>query len=161
MGNLPPDATEVELRALFSPQKGFRRLSFRTKTQSQSNPNANSHNHGPMCFVEFEDVAHATRALAELYGRALPRPGGTNGKGGIRLSFSKNPLGVRGPGNPRRTSSSQVMNGGSVAAGAVSSSGNSSQGTNASNVNAQPNSASASFNSNGVGNYGYLNYHKT
>ncbi|KAL7665666.1 RRM domain-containing protein [[Candida] zeylanoides] len=160
VGNLPPDATEVELRALFSPQKGFRRLSFRTKTQSQSNPNANSHNHGPMCFVEFEDVAHATRALAELYGRALPRPGGTNGKGGIRLSFSKNPLGVRGPGNPRRTSSSQVMNGGSVAAGAGSSSGTSSQGTNASNGNAQPNTASASFNSNGVGNYGYSNYHK-
>lgn len=60
-----------------------------------------------MCFVEFEDVAHATIALAELYGRALPRPAGSNGKGGIRLSFSKNPLGVRGPGNPRRSSNSQ------------------------------------------------------
>lgn len=112
VGNLPPDATEAELRALFSPQKGFRRLSFRTKNQTQStgaNGSTTTHNHGPMCFVEFEDVAHATRALAELYGRALPRPNGSNGKGGIRLSFLKNPLGVRGPGNPRRTSTNQVL----------------------------------------------------
>lgn len=100
VGNLPPDATEAELRALFMPQKGFRRLLFRTKNGSASGTLL--HSHGPMCFVEFEDVAHATRALAELYGLALPRPGG-GGKGGIRLSFSKNPLGVRGPGNPRRT----------------------------------------------------------
>lgn len=106
VGNLPPDATEQELRALFSPQKGFRRLSFRTKTNS-SNPGSN--NHGPMCFVEFEDVAHATRALAELYGRILPRSSSSNGKGGIRLSFSKNPLGVRGP--QRRSSSNQVNGG--------------------------------------------------
>jgi len=108
VGNLPPDATEAELRQLFSPQRGFRRLSFRTKTQqlngtSQTNPTS-SHSHGPMCFVEFEDVAHATRALAELYGRTLPRPGGIPGKGGIRLSFSKNPLGVRGPGQRRSSS---------------------------------------------------------
>ena len=118
VGNLPPDATESELRTLFSPQKGFRRLSFRTKNQSSSNNGTGGgsgggggHSHGPMCFVEFEDVAHATRALAELYGRALPRPNGGNGKGGIRLSFSKNPLGVRGPGNPRRTSTNPAPNG--------------------------------------------------
>ncbi|GMF07352.1 unnamed protein product [[Candida] boidinii] len=102
VGNLPPDATEAELRALFSPQRGFRRLSFRNK-MSNSGGVSNSH-HGPMCFVEFEDVAHATRALAELYGRTLPRANGTaaSNKGGIRLSFSKNPLGVRGPGQNRR-----------------------------------------------------------
>lgn len=130
VGNLPPDATEAELRSLFAPQKGFRRLSFRTKNQSSSaSSGSSSHNHGPMCFVEFEDVAHATIALAELYGRALPRPNGSNGKGGIRLSFSKNPLGVRGPGNPRRTSTNQQ---GSTSNGSTN---------------------------NGVGNYGYLNYH--
>ncbi|SCU93181.1 LAFA_0F15082g1_1 [Lachancea sp. 'fantastica'] len=105
VGNLPPDATEHELRQLFSTQKGFRRLSFRNK-------NTNGNGHGPMCFVEFEDVAYATRALAELYGRQLPRSGTQhNNKGGIRLSFSKNPLGVRGP-NSRRSG-----NGGSVGNG--------------------------------------------
>lgn len=102
VGNLPPDATEAELRQLFSPQRGFRRLSFRTKQANSSTSGvAANHAHGPMCFVEFEDIAYATRALAELYGRTLPRPGGVPGKGGIRLSFSKNPLGVRGPGQRR------------------------------------------------------------
>lgn len=128
VGNLPPDATEAELRALFSPQKGFRRLSFRTKNQSaNSNGSSSGHNHGPMCFVEFDDVLLATEALADLYGSALPRSNGSSSKGGIRLSFSKNPLGVRGPGNPRRSSTNQL---------------NTSNGA--------PN--------NGVGNYGYLNY---
>lgn len=128
VGNLPPDATEAELRALFSPQKGFRRLSFRTKNLSSgTNGSSSSHNHGPMCFVEFDDVLLATEALADLYGSALPRANGSSSKGGIRLSFSKNPLGVRGPGNPRRSSANQVS----------SANGN----TN-----------------NGVGNYGYLNY---
>lgn len=110
VGNLPPDATEAELRQLFSPQRGFRRLSFRTKQANGATPGQSPHSHGPMCFVEFEDVAHATRALAELYGRTLPRPGGVPGKGGIRLSFSKNPLGVRGPGQ-RRASGFQYQGG--------------------------------------------------
>ncbi|KAK0768034.1 cell cycle RNA binding protein whi3 [Friedmanniomyces endolithicus] len=44
-----------------------------------------------MCFVEFEDIGFATRALHELYGHPLHN----SVKGGIRLSFSKNPLGVR------------------------------------------------------------------
>lgn len=110
VGNLPPDATESELRELFSPQKGFRRLSFKNKNQVNSNnPNSsnslqNNNSHGPMCFVEFEDANHATMALADLYGCQLPRHNGAiSTKGGIRLSYSKNPLGVRGPG-PRRNS---------------------------------------------------------
>lgn len=81
VGNLPMDASEDELRRLFSPARGYKRMCFRTK------PN------GPMCFVEFEDVSAATRALHELYGVALSN----SKKGGIRLSFSKNPLGVRNP----------------------------------------------------------------
>lgn len=111
VGNLPPDATEAELRSLFSFQKGFRRLSFRTKNKSINNGtlvNSNSYNHGPMCFVEFETIAHATRALAELYGSTLSRTNGSNPKGGIRLSFSKNPLGVRGPGNQRKGTLTQI-----------------------------------------------------
>lgn len=84
VGNLPADTSEDELKAMFSKQRGYKRLCFRTK-----------HN-GPMCFVEFDDVSYATKALNELYGHPLHN----SIKGGIRLSFSKNPLGVRtGQGN--------------------------------------------------------------
>ncbi|PHH78309.1 hypothetical protein CDD82_3114 [Ophiocordyceps australis] len=79
VGNLPIDTSEEELKAIFSKQRGYKRLCFRTKQN------------GPMCFVEFEDVAFATRALTEMYGHLLHN----SVKGGIRLSFSKNPLGVR------------------------------------------------------------------
>ena len=79
VGNLPIDTSEDELKAMFSKQRGYKRLCFRTKQN------------GPMCFVEFEDVSFATKALTELYGHPLHN----SVKGGIRLSFSKNPLGVR------------------------------------------------------------------
>ncbi|KAF8862657.1 hypothetical protein BDZ45DRAFT_181450 [Acephala macrosclerotiorum] len=79
VGNLPIDTSEDELKAMFSKQRGYKRLCFRTKQN------------GPMCFVEFEDVSFATKALHELYGHPLHN----SIKGGIRLSFSKNPLGVR------------------------------------------------------------------
>nr|POF07035.1 cell wall integrity protein scw1 [Quercus suber] len=79
VGNLPIDTSEEELKQLFVKQRGYKRLCFRTKQN------------GPMCFVEFEDVAYATKALNELYGHPLHN----SVKGGIRLSFSKNPLGVR------------------------------------------------------------------
>jgi len=79
VGNLPIDTSEDELKAMFSKQRGYKRLCFRTKQN------------GPMCFVEFEDVSFATKALNELYGAQLHN----SVKGGIRLSFSKNPLGVR------------------------------------------------------------------
>ncbi|KAH3668712.1 hypothetical protein OGAPHI_002466 [Ogataea philodendri] len=140
VGNLPPDATELELRTLFQPQKGFRRLSFRTK---QNTGNSSSSHHGPMCFVEFEDVAYATRALAELYGRTLPRANGSssNNKGGIRLSFSKNPLGVRGPGQNRRGSANPGYNSGN----------NSSQNGNSNGGNSQ----NGGVNYNGFQQYSY------
>jgi RNA recognition motif-containing protein len=79
VGNLPIDTSEEELKAMFSKQRGYKRLCFRTKSN------------GPMCFVEFEDISFATKALTELYGQMLHN----SVKGGIRLSFSKNPLGVR------------------------------------------------------------------
>ncbi|KAI5119598.1 hypothetical protein M0805_005768 [Coniferiporia weirii] len=91
VGNLPtspipgnqPNFLEESLRSLFARCAGYRKLCFRQKSN------------GPMCFVEFEDVSYATKALNELYGHNL------NGlvKGGIRLSYSKNPLGVRTPTN--------------------------------------------------------------
>lgn len=101
VGNLPIDTSEDELKAMFSKQRGYKRLCFRTKQN------------GPMCFVEFEDVSFATKALHELYGHPLHN----SIKGGIRLSFSKNPLGVRsgqgmsspGPQNP--PGAMQGMNG--------------------------------------------------
>lgn len=84
VGNLPMDASEDELRRLFASQRGYRRMCFRTK------PN------GPMCFVEFDDITCATKALKDLYGFTLSN----SKKGGIRLSFSKNPLGVRATPQP-------------------------------------------------------------
>ncbi|KAF4333653.1 WHI3-like protein [Fusarium beomiforme] len=84
VGNLPVDTAEEELKALFSKQRGYKRLCFRTKQN------------GPMCFVEFEDIPFASKALTELYGKLLSN----SSKGGIRLSFSKNPLGVRAGQNP-------------------------------------------------------------
>ncbi|KAG5919888.1 hypothetical protein E4U53_003954 [Claviceps sorghi] len=79
VGNLPINTSEEELKAMFSKQRGYKRLCFRTKQN------------GPMCFVEFEDISFATKALHDLYGLPLHN----SVKGGIRLSFSKNPLGVR------------------------------------------------------------------
>lgn len=93
VGNLPIDTAEDELKAVFSKQRGYKRLCFRTKQN------------GPMCFVEFEDVSFATKALNELYGYPLSN----SNKGGIRLSFSKNPLGVRS-GQPNGMGPHPTMN---------------------------------------------------
>ncbi|WPH03226.1 Hypothetical protein R9X50_00610300 [Acrodontium crateriforme] len=79
VGNLPMDTSEDELKTLFSKQRGYKRLAVRQKPQ------------GPMCFVEFEDISYATQTLHTLYGHLLHN----SVRGGIRLSFSKNPLGVR------------------------------------------------------------------
>lgn len=83
VGNLPMDTSEDELKNLFSKQRGYKRLAVRQKPQ------------GPMCFVEFEDISYATQTLHTLYGHPLHN----SVRGGIRLSFSKNPLGVRTPQN--------------------------------------------------------------
>ncbi|KAK7696141.1 hypothetical protein QCA50_000792 [Cerrena zonata] len=81
-GGSPPSILEERLRDLFSKRRGYRKLCFRQKSN------------GPMCFVEFEDVQHATQALKDLGGHTLD---GLVKSGGIRLSYSKNPLGVRTP----------------------------------------------------------------
>ncbi|KAJ7118570.1 hypothetical protein C8R43DRAFT_95716 [Mycena crocata] len=87
---------EGALRELFSGCAGFRQMSFRPK------------GNGPMCFVEFDDVSYATKTLNELYGNTL---NGLIKGGGIRLSYSKNPLGVRTP-----TSATATGTGASLAA---------------------------------------------
>jgi RNA recognition motif. (a.k.a. RRM, RBD, or RNP domain) len=76
VGNLPPNTKEDELRQMFSRCIGYKRLCFRSKAN------------GPLCFVEFDDVVRATQAMTELNGYLLSN----SLKGGIRLSFSKNPL---------------------------------------------------------------------
>ncbi|ORX89656.1 hypothetical protein K493DRAFT_382360 [Basidiobolus meristosporus CBS 931.73] len=82
VGNLPMSTKEEELYQVFSVQPGYKRLCFRVKP----------HN-GPMCFVEFDDIQMASHTLHELQGHLLS----SSVKGGIRLSYSKNPLGVRNP----------------------------------------------------------------
>jgi hypothetical protein len=78
--NIPASRTsEEELFQIFSEQPGYKRLCFRTKES------------GPMCFVEFEDIPAATKALGELDGWPLRG----SAEGGIRLSYSRDPLGVR------------------------------------------------------------------
>lgn len=91
VSNLPMETSEVELEGIFSSQPGYRRLSLRARAN------------GPSCFVEFDDVTSAAKALRNLYGWPLK-----NSKmGGIRLSFSKGPLGIQplqfsAPRTPRR-----------------------------------------------------------
>lgn len=103
VGNLPPDTSEEELKALFSKQRGYKRLCFRNKQN------------GPMCFVEFDEVAMASKALNDLYGYKLSN----SVKTGIRLSFSKNPLGVRS-GQPGSMSAANPL----AAQGSVPGGGN-------------------------------------
>ena len=79
VGNLPDDPFEDELKAFFSQQKGYKRMSFRTNGL------------GPMCYVEFEDTNSAAKALDKLDGHPLLN----SVTGGIRLRFSKHPLNVQ------------------------------------------------------------------
>lgn len=101
VGNLPIDTSEEELKAVFCKQRGYKRLCFRTKQN------------GPMCFVEFEDITFATKALHDLYGTPLHN----STKGGIRLSFSKNPLGVRSGQVPTQPASMQMPNANGMSSG--------------------------------------------
>ncbi|PVV01958.1 hypothetical protein BB560_003604 [Smittium megazygosporum] len=84
VGNLPVSTTEEELRKLFQNIYGYKRMIFKTKPNS-----------GPMCFVEFKDISCATLAIREFDGYQLSHK--TNS--GIRLSYSKNPLGVKSTNN--------------------------------------------------------------
>ncbi|KAJ2494286.1 cell cycle RNA binding protein whi3 [Coemansia sp. RSA 2049] len=110
VGNLPPSAKEEELRQMFRGSIGYKRMSFRSKPNS-----------GPMCFVEFESIDFATLAMNELDGRMLTTSVGS----GIRLSYSKNPLGIRSQNNPNNLSgvSSATLNSAAMAAAAAAMAG--------------------------------------
>lgn len=91
VSNLPMETFEEELEGVFSTQPGYQRM----KLHARAN--------GPSCFVEFDDVTSAAKALRNLYGWPLK-----NSKmGGIRLSFSREPIGIQpsqvpAPRTPRR-----------------------------------------------------------
>ncbi|KAJ1763699.1 cell cycle RNA binding protein whi3, partial [Coemansia sp. RSA 1843] len=106
VGNLPPSAKEEELRQLFRNTIGYKRMSFRTKANS-----------GPMCFVEFDSIDFATLAMNDMDGRMLSTSVGS----GIRLSYSKNPLGIRSQNNPTTPGivSSATLNSAAMAAAAA------------------------------------------
>lgn len=76
VGNLPMNTSQEELRSMFSKCPGYKRLSFKAKSN------------GPMCFIEFDDITYAALALQEMHGNPLSN----SVNGGIRLSYSKNPL---------------------------------------------------------------------
>ena len=79
VGNLPSTTNEEELRSLFANCEGYKRMCFRNKPQ------------GPMCFIEFEEVVYAAQAMHIRQGQVLSN----SIKGGIRLSYSKNPLFIK------------------------------------------------------------------
>ncbi|KAJ2079911.1 hypothetical protein H4R24_003440 [Coemansia sp. RSA 988] len=111
VGNLPIGAKEDELRQAFQAALGYKRMSFKAKPNS-----------GPMCFVEFESIDFATLAMNDLDGRMLSNSVG----GGIRLSYSKNPLGVRSQGSSNTSapaSSAPVLSSAAVTAAGMGSGG--------------------------------------
>ncbi len=83
------------------------------------------------------DVQHATRALNELYGSNL---GGLVKGGGIRISYSKNPLGVRTPTNlasgsvPQQATGTIALGGAMFQTEALQSEANQKLGRDASGV---------------------------
>lgn len=79
VGNLPLDASEDELKTIFAESHGYKRICFRSEAN------------GPVCLVEFEDILSATVALNDLYGCSLHN----SVRGGVCLSYSKIPIGVR------------------------------------------------------------------
>lgn len=81
VSNLPMETSEGELKDIFSAQPGYQRMSLHARAN------------GPSCYVEFDDVTSAAKALRNLYGWPLK-----NSKmGGIRLSFSKDHFGIQPP----------------------------------------------------------------
>ncbi|KAH7323066.1 hypothetical protein B0I35DRAFT_192710 [Stachybotrys elegans] len=82
VSNLPIDTSEEDLVALFSMQHGYERLCFRTKAN------------GPTCLVEFKSTLLAAKTLYKLDGYQLAN-NTRDTMDGMRLRFSRNPLGVR------------------------------------------------------------------
>ena len=80
LDNLPPDIPSLDehLKALFSIQPGYKRMCYRTKTTRV------------LCFVQFNDVESAAKALEHLSGHVLRSP--SIEKNEVRLEYAHNPL---------------------------------------------------------------------
>ncbi|KAJ2897451.1 hypothetical protein IWW38_001719 [Coemansia aciculifera] len=113
VGNLPIGAKEDELWTIFQNSLGYKRMSYKAKPNS-----------GPMCFVEFESIDFATLAMNELDGRMLTNSVGS----GIRLSYSKNPLGVRSQSGNNPTTPTTALSSAAAQAAASVAGGNSGSG---------------------------------
>nr|XP_024363552.1 RNA-binding protein with multiple splicing-like isoform X3 [Physcomitrium patens] len=77
IGNLGEAVNEIELRALFSGQLGFRQMKVLRQGKNI------------VCFIEFLDVNSAMLVHTNLQGAVLS----TSDRGGMRIQFSKNPYG--------------------------------------------------------------------
>ncbi|RFU72523.1 hypothetical protein TARUN_9733 [Trichoderma arundinaceum] len=99
IGNLSLDTSEEELKTMFSAQQGYKRLCFLTERK------------GPICFIEFEDVSFATKALRSLDGKILHN----DVDGALRIDFAKTPLSARfdeppsGEGEGQESKEEEVM----------------------------------------------------
>lgn len=79
VGNLTDEVNEPELHGLFASHPGFRQIKVVRGARSIT------------AFVEFETVESASAVHSSLQGAILP----SSNRGGIRLQYSKNPLGKR------------------------------------------------------------------
>jgi len=79
VGNLGDDVVEAELHGLFAPHPGFKQIKVVRGARSVT------------AFVDFEDVTSAMSVHAALQGAVLQ----SSNRGGIRIQYSKNPLGKR------------------------------------------------------------------
>lgn len=85
LDNLPTDIPSLDehLKALFSIQPGYQRMCYRTKRT------------GVLCFVQFNDVDSATKALEQLSGHVLQSPSAEEKVEEVRLQYAGNSLGIR------------------------------------------------------------------
>ncbi|XP_060552862.1 uncharacterized protein LOC132714124 isoform X4 [Ruditapes philippinarum] len=77
VANLGQFSSEQELKDLFSSFQGFSRLKMYNKGGS------------PVCFVEYQEVKHASEAMSRLQGFVLL----SSDRGGIRIEYAKHKMG--------------------------------------------------------------------
>lgn len=84
LDNLPTDIPSLDehLKVLFSIQPGYRRMCYRTKST------------GVLCFVQFDDVDSATKAMEQLSGHVLQSPTAEGKIEGVQLTYADNPLSI-------------------------------------------------------------------